>query len=554
MKCKLYLFILQLFLCKIIFAQHSNELYNNGALIHIQAGAEVHVLGDIHMRGASATFENNGLLKSDGYLFGDNLFQQRGTGTVRLQNNLANVGESQKISGSFAVRGTNTAAIGVNDGSFYNLEVANGTGIVWLETNAIAGSTAYVADVRNSVNFFSGAVQNRIITHSPSALPTNGSGYSAIFGLLNSTAGLANFVNNTITLNGNSSAVDAGFIQGKLRRVISPAGGTYGFPVGLEPAGAGAKRGVQYMTFTFDANTYGMIESYFETGLTNAMAVQMECTGYSIDYWGGTDHGQWFMANPAGGAGSYSATLWPQDDNFPTKTVWMITKNNSIQGTADQCGSSPVTLTRSGFNGSGSFGVAAGNISILPSELIQIWSESFENYIQVNWLIGSEHNVSHYNLERSDDGINFGLISTLAAFGNSTTQLNYHYDDYAVNRNQLYYYRYKVFDFDGTFDYSPIVQGKLLNNSTSFSTESVYIYPNPSAENLNIGISSLKERDLKIEVYNSIGQIVYSERNTIEKGNTILPIDLNNWASGVYNVKLKDEISEELVWQKFIKL
>ncbi len=108
--------------------------------------------------------------------------------------------------------------------------------------------------------------------------------------------------------------------------------------------------------------------------------------------------------------------------------------------------------------------------------------------------------------------------------------------------------------FDGTFDYSPIVQGKLLNNSTSFSTESVYIYPNPSAENLNIGISSLKERDLKIEVYNSIGQIVYSERNEVKKGNTILPIDLNNWAAGVYNVKLKDETSEEIVWQKFIKL
>jgi hypothetical protein len=179
---------------------------------------------------------------------------------------------------------------------------------------------------------------------------------------------------------------------------------------------------------------------------------------------------------------------------------------------------------------------------------------SLENYIQVNWLIGSEHNVSHYNLERSDDGVNFGMTATLAASGNSTTQLNYHYDDYAVNRNQLYYYRYKVFDFDGTFDYSPIVQGKLLNNSTSFSTESVYIYPNPSAENLNIGISSLKERDLKIEVYNSIGQIVYSERNTIEKGSTILPINLEQWATGVYNIKIKDETSEEIVWQKFIKL
>lgn len=554
MKCKFILLIIQAFLCATISAQHNNEFYNNGSLIHIQAGAEVHVLGDIHMRGATSTLENNGLLKSDGYLYGDDLFQQRGSGTVRLQNNLVNVGETQKISGSYAIRGTGSANIGVNDGSFYNLELANGTGVVWLETNAIAGSTAYVADVRNTVNFFPGAVLNRIITHSPLAIPTNGSGYSAIFGLMNPTAGITNLVNNTITLNGNSSGVDAGYVQGKLRRAINPAGGTFGFPVGLEPAGAGAKRGVQYMNFTFGANTYDVLEAYFETGLSNAMPIQLECSGYSIDYWGGVDHGQWIVNNPAAGAGTYSMTIWPQDDNFPTKTVWLITKDNTVQGTADQCGPSPVDLTRSGFNGFSSFGVAGANTIPLPSELIQIWSVSLENYIQVNWLIGSEHNVSHYNLERSDDGVNFGMIATLAASGNSTTQLNYQYDDYNVSRNQLYYYRYKVYDFDGSFDYSPIVQGKLLSNSSSFSTESVYIYPNPSSDNLNIGIESSKKRNLQLAVYNSVGQMVLSEQAIIEKGSTIIPINLEQWATGVYNIKIKDETSEEIVWQKFIKL
>jgi hypothetical protein len=211
-------------------------------------------------------------------------------------------------------------------------------------------------------------------------------------------------------------------------------------------------------------------------------------------------------------------------------------------------------LTRSGFNGFSSFGVAGANTIPLPSELIQIWSVSLENYIQVNWLIGSEHNVSHYNLERSDDGVNFGMIATLAASGNSTTQLNYQYDDYNVSRNQLYYYRYKVYDIDGTYDYSPIVQGKLLSNSSSFSTESVYIYPNPSSDNLNIGVESSKKRNLQLAVYNSVGQLVLSEQAIIEKGSTILPINLEQWATGVYNIKIKDETSEEIVWQKFIKL
>lgn len=535
------------------YSQHNNELYNNGTLIYIQPGAEVHVLGDVHIRGAAGLLENNGLLKAQGDLYGDNLFQQRGTGTTRLQNNLVNIGQTQKISGSFAVRGIGSTNLGINDGSFYNLELGNDMGIVWLETNAIAGSTAYVADARGGVNFNFSGVPNRIITHSPLSIPANGNGYSAVFGLMNSTAGIASLVNNTVSLNGNSSSVDAGYVQGKFRRRISPAGGAYGYVVGLEPAGAGAQRGVQYAQLSFGANTYDVVESYFQTGLSNTFAQQLECSGFLIDYWGGIDHGQWIMTNPAAGAGTYSITVWPQDANFPPKAVWVVTKDNSIQGTADQCGPSPVNLTRGGFNGFSTFGVAAADAYVLPTELIKIWTESKTNFIQVDWWIGSEHNVSHYNLERSEDGVNFELISTLAAAGNSETQLSYQYDDYTVNRNQLYYYRYRVFDLDGTSEYSPIVQGKLMSISQDFSTESVYIYPNPSSDNLNIGIASSKERNLKIEVYNSIGQLVYNERSSIEKGNSVLPISLEQWVTGMYNVKITDVTSEEVVWQKFIK-
>lgn len=537
-------------------SQHNNELYNNGALIHIQSGAEVHVLGDVHMRSATGILQNNGLLKIDGDLYGDNLFQQRGTGTTRIQNNLVNIGENQKISGSFAVRG-GQAEIGVNDGSFYNLELSNGTGIVWLEPNIIASSTPYVADVRNSVDFNGpgSPTMNRIITTSPGSIPANGSDYSAIFGIMNAASGFTPLVDNTIVLNGNSSSVDAGYIQGKLRRAISSVGGVYNFPVGLEPAGSTAKRGVQYMSMVFSANNYDVVESYFQTVLPNTMPLQMECSGYSIDYWGGADHGQWIVSNPSSGTGNYSVNVWPQDHTFPTKTVWVVTKDNSIQGTANECGSTYIGLQRTGFSGfsNSSFGVAAAENLALPSELINIWSESMENYIKVNWLVGSEHNVSHYNLERSIDGNNFELIATINAAGNSQDQLNYSYDDYNVLRNQLYYYRYRVFDYDGTAEYSPIVQGLLNETSNLFSSEAISIYPNPSTDQMNINIASNKERFINVSVYNAIGQLVLDKNSNIQPGNSILPINAYDWATGMYQVKITDTVSKELTWLKFIK-
>ena len=88
-------------------------------------------MGDFHNYQTSGLLRNNGFIEIQGHALSDNLFQQRGTGTGRMINNDVNAGQTQYISGSYAVRGGH-ASIGVNDGSFYNLELGNDQGIVWL--------------------------------------------------------------------------------------------------------------------------------------------------------------------------------------------------------------------------------------------------------------------------------------------------------------------------------------------------------------------------------------------------------------------------------------
>jgi hypothetical protein len=535
-----------------ICAQHNNEFYNNGSLVHIQAGAEVHVIGDVHMRGVTGTLENNGLLKADGDLYSDNLFQQRGTGTTRIQNNLANIGQTQKISGNYAVRG-GQAQTGVNDGSFYNLQLANDQGIVWLETNAIAGSTPYVADVRNSVDYLT-TVYNRIITHNPAAIPANGSGYSAVFGIMNPAAGQGSAIDNTVTLNGNMSGVDAGFVQGKMRRAISPAGGQYPYVIGLEPAGAGAQRGMQYTLLDFGPNTYDVLEGYFQTGLDNTFPAQLECSGYLLDYWGGVDHGQWIFDDISGfGTGVYSVRVWPQDDNFPAKTVWLVTKDNSVQGTPDECGPTPVGLVRGGFNGFSQFGVAAADVNPLPVDLLKIWAVSKSNHIEVNWTVGSEQNVSHYELLRSDDdGVSFEFLTQLTAAGNSQNELTYSYDDYAVLRNKDYYYRYRSVDFDGQVSYSPVVSGRIMDEN-SWDGLAFNVYPNPSSGEFTLSLSSEHEEQLSVEVFNTIGQIVLREELFLSKGQTAYQIKGTEWSAGMYNLRISNTNTGNESWIKLIK-
>jgi len=529
-----------------LYCQANNEFYNNGSVVHIQAGSEVHVLGDVHMRNATGLLENNGLLVVQGDLYSDNLFQQRGTGTTRLINNLVNIGQTQFISGSYAVRG-GQASIGVNDGSFYNLELANDQGIVWLS------GSGNISDVRNSVDFNGpGApVVNRIITHDPLSLPANGNGYFATFGIMNTAVGLTSMLDNTVSTNGNSSAIDNGYIQGKLRRAISPAGGSYGFVLGLEPAGAGAQRGMQYSRIDFAANTYDVVSGYFQTGSFNSLSTppNLECSGYDINYFGGQFSGQWnFNSDP--GTGLYELTVWPQDDNLTPHTVWVITQDEMLTGTPDDCGPSPVGLSRSGYNGSfGEFGVAASDAYFLPAELINIWAESKADNIQVNWKVGSENNVSHYTLERSVDGLNFNPIATLAAAGFSTTALDYKFNDFEVERQTDYYYRYRSVDFDGFEENSPIVHGRLAD----LNEFSINLFPNPAMDDVTIYLESDQNRLLTISLIDNLGKLIANQETLIQKGSNAIPVNVELLSDGVYTFRFEDAKNSTMIIKRFIK-
>ncbi len=521
------------FLVQYILAQHNNELYNNGTLLHVQSGANMYVLGDFHMAGSAASrLENYGFIEVEGNIYGTNLFQQRGTGTFRLYNRLVNSSQAQTIYGSnsYAVRG-GQSSIGVDDGSFYNLELANDVGQVYLSGNG------YVCDVRNAVNFkpLPTTPDNRIITSAPPPvlLPANGSSYPAIFGIMNTNTSLATVMpNNTISLNGNMSPLDVGYVQGKLRRAINPAGGNYHFVVGLEPAGLTAQRGVQLIRCDIAANSYDVITAYFETGSDNTIpGTPIECTNYIIDYFGGTDHGEWVFNQLGANTGTYTMNVWPQDHNFPAKSVWFITKDNAISGTPDQCGATTTGLQRGGFSGFSEFGVAGADI-VLPLELLNFSARPYNNeLIRLNWETASESNTSHFEIERSTDGIQYYKINTVAAAGNSNQNLVYTIDDKDVERNRLYYYRLKMVDMDQTFTYSNVQSAKIIADD---NTPSFTILANPIEDNIvRLALNNMIG-SVSINLYSLLGQSLYNQTNTISNKSATIYLENLNLAKGIY--------------------
>jgi hypothetical protein len=518
-----------------LIAQHNNELYNDGGLIHIESGAEVSVWGDLHMIGATAELQNNGLIVVQGNSYSDALFQQSGTGTYQIANTDVNIGERQFISGSFAVRGTGSSNIGIDDGSFYDLELNNDQGIVYL-----VGS-GNVADVRNSVDFSVGARQNRIVTHDIGTTgsithPDNGSDYTGVFGLLNSTAGTTNLKDNAIASYGNMSSVDSAYIQGKFRRAVSSSAGDYEFTLGLEPDGAGQKRGIQYIRLDLGANSYDVITGYFQADSSNTMTSQGECNGYEVDYFGGADHGQWVFTDATGsGSGNLAVWVWPQDHNMPIKTVYLITKDNSITGTTNECSASSVGLTRSGFSSLGAFGIAAGD-ALLPVDLVSFKGRCHEQSIHLGWTTESESDNDFFTIEKSVDGFSFTDMAHIPGAGNKDEHTDYKYIDRSFNQRTTYY-RLSQTDFDGRETYFDIIA---VNCETTALTE-VQIYPNPTKEYFTVVLPEQNTDEHVLSLFDLTGRVV--DLKTIAPDFNPVEFDVSNLTVGTYFLEVKSGAS-----------
>lgn len=401
---------------------HTNDalFYNNGAEVSVGLGALLTIQGDFTTNGAGQAgthLTNNGFIWVQGNVYGDNSFKQAGTGTLRLQNKTAlyaapYAGESyQVISGGYSVKGGQSKIGATDDGSFFALELDNANGIVYIKNNT---------DVRGSVNFKPGTANvagqsiasngtvNRLITNDPAvALPTTGSGYSAVFGLMNTSATLDSFKNNTITVNNSMiSGIDNGYVQGKLRRAIPAAGATnLGFPLGLEP-GTGNGQGLQYARMTFAANTHDVITGYFEKGLSNAGTYATQCNG-DPDYFYGADFGQWDFKSAGNDAASqYSISIYPQHYGSTERQSYFVTKDNAIAGQSNQCSTNPIGLTRAGLTGFSTFGFAGAQIiypNLWPS--IDIDNSSFNTSLAPRDFIVNIYEIANVATNGSAFGI-----------------------------------------------------------------------------------------------------------------------------------------------------
>jgi len=187
-------------------------------------------------------------------------------------------------------------------------------------------------------------------------------------------------------------------------------------------------------------------------------------------------------------------------------------------------------------NGDGSITFSALQLNVpLPIKLKFFTAAPFENRdANLDWVTATEVDASHFEIERSDDGVAFTQIGRVEAVGNSNVDQDYKFTDREVNmeRNDLVqYYRLKIVDLDGEYKYSGI---RVVNFTRSDIDFTINAYPNPTSDFVQLNLTGVDntttERPLLL-IYNNTGELIRSTVLDSDLGR----VDMSDLPGSVYH-------------------
>jgi hypothetical protein len=168
--------------------------------------------------------------------------------------------------------------------------------------------------------------------------------------------------------------------------------------------------------------------------------------------------------------------------------------------------------------------------TIVPVELTSFAANVNDRNVTLNWSTATETNNQGFDVERNS-GSGFEKIAFVAGFGTSTEVHNYSYVDASL-QGGTYSYRLKQIDFDGTFEYSDVVEVDVTIPDV-FALEQNY--PNPFNPSTMIKFSLAADSRVSLTVFDILGKEVANLiSGNLAAGFHEINFNASNINSGVY--------------------
>lgn len=158
--------------------------------------------------------------------------------------------------------------------------------------------------------------------------------------------------------------------------------------------------------------------------------------------------------------------------------------------------------------------------SPLPVEWLDFraeWTGDAGAYLQ--WRVGAESGISHYEVERSLNGIHFQTIARVEPLGNMSSYA-YLDESSTITPQGRYWYRIRALDYDGTASYSRL---QFVQRASELRLS---VFSNPASEYLLFRVDGASG-DFDYRIFTADGRVV-------EQGAGEYEVKLQSLAAGFY--------------------
>lgn len=186
----------------------------------------------------------------------------------------------------------------------------------------------------------------------------------------------------------------------------------------------------------------------------------------------------------------------------------------------------------------------------LPIKIISIQAKRNEDKTgTIKWKTENEINLNYYEIERSDDSLNFITLGNQQPISNNGLSCEYFFND-IVAKMTANYYRIKAICNDGQTQYSKIVKLDALNNENR-----IFVYPNPVKDDfVNIQLGNNLTGLYSVLLSDIEGKKIINKNYTISVNiGTIKLVLPKHIVSGNYLLKIIEpngDISSQIIFIK----
>ena len=240
-------------------------------------------------------------------------------------------------------------------------------------------------------------------------------------------------------------------------------------------------------------------------------------------------------------AGASNTGTWSLVSSPPSATYQITNVNNpSSAASIGNVGDFVFRWTVTNGSCSNFDDVTISALSALPVSLISFEGKASDKFVHLAWKTAGEVSNDHFDIERSNDGINFIAVGKVNGAGTTQSERLYAFDDPLVGSSAVIYYRLKQVDRDGKFSYSNVIK------LTTPVLATINCSPNPFSDYTVVKFSYRQAGKAELRMIDENGKIIKTRFEDVHNGTNSIRLDgMQNLKAGAYilEIHVKDLVS-----------